>query len=141
MAIAWGDLMNDLTEVAPAFVDMAHRIVWSSVATVDAHGRPRTRILHPIWHWDGRELIGWVGTSPTPIKRAHLEANPYVSVSYWSPSHDTCMADCRAALLVDDETRIMVWNLFVNAPPPVGYDPAIVPAWGSPTSATFAAQR
>ena len=133
--------MNDLTEVAPAFVEMAHRIVWSSVATVDAHGRPRFRILHPVWQWAGHQLIGWIGTSPTPTKRAHLEASPYVSVSYWSPSHDTCVADCRAALVVDDETRIMVWNLFVNAPPPVGYDPAIVPAWGSPTSAAFAVLR
>jgi hypothetical protein len=51
--------MNDLNEVAPAFVEMAHRIVWASVATVDAHRRPRSRILHPIWQWDGARLLGW----------------------------------------------------------------------------------
>ncbi|HTP09611.1 MAG TPA: pyridoxamine 5'-phosphate oxidase family protein [Anaerolineae bacterium] len=133
--------MNDLAEVAPAFVDMAHRIVWSSAATVDAQGRPRSRILHPIWQWDGRQLIGWIGTSPTPTKRTHLAASPYISVNYWSPAHDTCVADCHAALLADDETRTMVWNLFVNAPSPVGYNPAIIPAWGSPTSPTFAVLR
>ena len=64
-----------------------------------------------------------------------------MSVSYWSLSHGTCVADCRAALAVDDETRIRVWNLFVNAPPPFGYNPAIVPACGSPTSAAFAVLR
>ena len=45
-----------LGTVAPAFVEMAHRIVWASVATVDRQGRPRSRILHPIWQWDGTEL-------------------------------------------------------------------------------------
>jgi hypothetical protein len=38
-----------LETVAPAFVETAHRIVWCTVATVDGRGRPRTRILHPIW--------------------------------------------------------------------------------------------
>ena len=32
----------------------------------------------------------------------------------------------------------MVWNLFVNGPEPVGYDPSIVPGWESPTSDEFA---
>jgi hypothetical protein len=134
-------MMNELTEVAPAFVEMAHRIVWCSAATVDSHGRPRSRILHPVWQWDGARLVGWIGTGPTPIKRAHLKASPYMSLSYWNPAHDTCVADCRAALIFDDETRTMAWELLRNAPPPVGYDPAIVPAWKSPTSEAFAALR
>lgn len=133
--------MNDLSEVAPAFVEMAHRIVWASAATVDAQGRPRSRILHPLWQWDGASLLGWIATSPTNTKRAHLQASPYMSLSYWSPAHDTCVADCRATWAIDDETRIWVWNLFAHAPAPVGYDPAIVPAWGGPTSAAFAALR
>ena len=45
--------MTDLATVAPAFVEMAHRIVWASVATVDTDGRPRSRVLHPLWTWDG----------------------------------------------------------------------------------------
>ncbi len=133
--------MHELSQVAPAFVEMAHRIVWAGVATVDAHGRPRSRILHPIWQWDGARLVGWIATGPTPTKRAHLAAHPYVSVNYWSPSHDTCVAECRAALLVDDETRVMVWNLFKTGPEPVGYDPAIVPTWPSPTAEAFAVMR
>jgi len=133
--------MNPLDQVAPAFVDMAHRIVWASVATVDSHGRPRSRILHPIWQWDGERLTGWIATSPTPPKRAHLEANPHASVNYWEPTHDTCAAECRAALVFDLETRQMVWDLFRNGPPPVGYDPAIVPAWTSPAADAFAVLR
>lgn len=133
--------MNELSDVAPAFVAMAHQIVWCTVATVDKHGRPRSRILHPIWQWDGRQLVGWIATSPTPAKRAHLQASPYASLNYWSPSHDTCVAECRAALVFDDETRTRVWNLFRHGPEPVGYDPAIVPAWTSPTADAFAAMR
>lgn len=133
--------MQPLTAVAPAFVEMAHRIVWCSVATVDGQGRPRSRILHPIWRWDGEQLIGWIGTGPTPTKRAHLEAHPYMSLNYWTPSQDTCVAECRAALVFDDEARTMVWNLFKHAPSPVGYDPAIVPSWDEPTTPSFAAIR
>jgi pyridoxamine 5'-phosphate oxidase-like protein len=134
--------VTDLADVAPAFVAMAHRIVWCTVATVDRRGRPRSRILHPYWIWDGTELVGWVATGPTPLKRAHLERNPYVSVNYWSPEHDTCTAECRATLLFDDETREWVWKLFEGGPAPVGYDPAIIPAWkDGPTSEAFAAMR
>ncbi|MDP6540110.1 MAG: pyridoxamine 5'-phosphate oxidase family protein [Planctomycetota bacterium] len=133
--------MNELSRVAPAFVEMAHSIVWASVATVDAKGRPRSRVLHPIWEWDGAQLVGWVGTGPTPTKRAHLEASPYASVNYWATSQDTCVAECGASWFFDDETCTRVWNLLKEAPPPVGYDPAIIPGWDEPTGDSFAALR
>jgi len=131
--------VSKLQDVAPAFVEMAHRIVWCSAATVDAKGRPRSRILHPIWQWTGERLDGWIATGPTPMKRAHLAASPYLSLSYWAPSQDTCVAECRASWLLDDETRAMVWDLFKNGPEPVGYDPAMIPGWDGPTSEGFAA--
>jgi len=121
--------MNDLETVAPAFVEMAHRIVWCSVATVDAAGRPRSRVLHPMWAWQDGQLIGWVGTGPTPTKRAHLEQSPYVSLNYWEPGQDTCVAECRAEWCFDLETRNQVWDAYKAAPPPLGYDPAIIPGW------------
>ena len=133
--------MADLSLVAPAFVAMAHRIVWCNAATVDTRGRPRSRILHPLWRWDGSQLVGWIATSPTPLKRAHLEAHPYMSLSYWSPEHDTCVAECRAALMLDDDTRTRVWHDFAAAPAPVGYVPSIVPAWTSATADAFAVVR
>ena len=133
--------MNDLSMVAPAFVSMAHQIVWASVATLDTKDRPRSRVLHPIWEWDGKELVGWVGTGPTPTKRSHLEKSPYVSANYWSPTQDTCVAECKATWAFDLETRTRVWNLLKNGPEPVGYDPAIIPGWDGPESETFAALR
>ena len=51
------------------------------------------------------------------------------------------MAECRADLIMDDDVRIWLWDAFKGAPAPVGYDPAIVPAWESPTSDSFAALR
>ncbi|MBI1761267.1 MAG: pyridoxamine 5'-phosphate oxidase family protein [Acidobacteria bacterium] len=133
--------MQKLKEVAPAFVEMAHRIVWASAASVDAQGRPRSRVLHPIWQWDGAKLVGWIGTSPTPTKRAHLQASPYLSLNYWAANHDTCVAECRASWAFDEETRTMLWNLFDSTPAPLGYNPAIIPAWTSPTCDAFVALR
>jgi hypothetical protein len=133
--------MEELKNVAPAFVEMAHRIVWASAATVDRKGRPRSRVLHPIWEWDGERLEGWIATNATPLKRAHLETSPHISLNYWAPSQDNCIAECGATWAFDDETRAMVWDRFKNGPAPVGYDPAIIPGWDSPRSETFAAIR
>lgn len=129
--------MNSLNETAPKFVDMAHGIVWATVATVDRKGRPRSRILHPIWEWDGERIKGWIGTTATPIKRAHLNVTPHVSVNYWAPSHDTCVAECRAEWAHDDETCTYVWELFKSVPEPLGFDPALIPTWDGPTTDSF----
>ncbi|WP_370325714.1 pyridoxamine 5'-phosphate oxidase family protein [Euzebya sp.] len=133
--------MTDLRDIATPFIDIAHRIVWASVATVDPEGRPRTRVLHPIWEWDGESLVGWIGTGPTPLKRAHLAHVPHVSLSYWDPSHDVATAECRATWHHDDDTCRRVWDLFLRAPEPLGYDPSIIPAWDDPTDAAFAVLR
>ena len=83
--------------------------------------------------------MGWIATGPTPIKRAHLEHSPDVSVGYWAPNHDHCIAECGAEWAFDDATCEAVWDMFKNAPAPVGYDPAIIPAWkDGPTSDAFA---
>ena len=88
--------MHPLSTVAPEFVEMAHRIVWCVVGTTDAGGLPRTRVLHPIWEWDGHELTGWIATSPNSPKAADLSVMPEMSITYWAPNHDTCTADCGA---------------------------------------------
>ena len=63
-------------------------------------------------------------------------------MTYWAADHDTCTAECSAEWLLDDESRIEVWDLFEHGPEPVGYDPAIIPPWsGGPTSEAFAALR
>jgi hypothetical protein len=133
--------VHDLATVAPAFVEMAHRIVWASVATVDPAGRPWTRVLHPIWEWDGDALTGWIATSPRSPKRPHLDANPIVSMTYWIPEQDTCTADCDVKWVLDDDGRRALWDRFASAPPPVGYDPAIIPDWTGPTVDAFGGLR
>jgi hypothetical protein len=134
--------MSEFRPTAEAFVEMAHRIVWCTVASVGAANRPRTRVLHPYWRWEDDVLVGWVATAPTPIKRAHLEHSPFVSANYWDPSQDNCTADCRAGWAFDIETRERVWRLFETAPPPLGYDPAVIPEWtDGPRSDGFAVLR
>jgi hypothetical protein len=59
--------MTELAQIAPALIDMADRIVWATVSTVDRQGRPRSRILHPYWIWDSEELVGWIATGPAFI--------------------------------------------------------------------------
>jgi len=135
--------MTELAEIAPMFVEIAHRIVWCSVATVDPRQRPRSRVLHPYWEWDGQSLVGSIATAPTALKRAHLGSSLHASCSYWAPSHDAAVAECRADLVFDDDVRTRVWNLFKNTPPPLGYDPGGigVPGWDAPTSPGFTALR
>ena len=129
--------MPTLTEVAPKFLAMAHEIVWCTAATVDAHNRPRSRVLHPIWEWDGNQLTGWIATAKTPMKDAHLKASAHVSCNYWTPQQDTCVAECEASWVTDQDAKRRVWDLFVNGPAPVGYDPAMIPGWENADSPGF----
>jgi len=133
--------MATLDIIAPAFVEMAHRIVWCVAATTDPRGRPRTRVLHPIWEWDGAELTGWIATSPLSPKAHDLTAMPRVSLTYWHPSQDTCTADCSAEWQTSDEARAEGWRRFAEGPEPVGYDPSGIPPWTDPTALAFGILR
>ena len=127
--------MSDLQSVAPKFVAMAHQIVWCTAATVDKDNRPRSRVLHPIWTFDGDVLVGYIATGKTPLKAANIGHSANVSCNYWAPSQDTCVAECAATWVEDAPTKEIIWDLFVNGPEPVGYDPAMIPGWedaGSP---------
>ena len=64
-------------EIEKEFNERTQRIVWCTVATIDRKGRPRSRILHPIWEG----TTGWI-TGRNSFKAKHLAANPYVSLSY-----------------------------------------------------------
>ena len=41
--------IETFAEIEPEFVERAHRMVWRHMATVGPDGRPRTRIVHPVW--------------------------------------------------------------------------------------------
>jgi hypothetical protein len=108
------------------FVAVAHGIVWCTLATVDRHDRPRSRLVHPVWERAGDRLVGWLGTRPTPLKRAHLAHSPFVSCSYWDPRHDVAVAECAATWVLDAEGRRAGWERLASAPAPAGYDPATI---------------
>ena len=107
--------------VQKEFIDRAHEIVWCTVATVGPDNRPRSRILHPIWELD-EQLTGWIVTRATPVKVRHLSHSPYLSCSYWEPGHEVAVADCEAEWVADVATRQRVWELYRDAPAPLGYD-------------------
>jgi hypothetical protein len=133
--------MTELSSVAPAFVDMAHRVVWCVAATVSPDGHPRTRVLHPIWEWDGEALTGWIATSPRSMKATHLAATPEISLTYWAPDQDTCSAECATSWDDSAELRAEGWRRFAEGPEPVGYDPSLIPQWTSAEAPEFGILR
>jgi hypothetical protein len=130
-----------LDETGPAFVAVAHRIVWATVATVTQTGEPRTRILHPIWEWDDGRLTGWIATSPASPKARDLAHQPRISLTYWDTAHDVATADCDTTWETDIEAKRAGWQRFADGPEPVGYDPSIIPGWDSPDSDAFGILR
>ncbi len=113
-------LVSNFSEIEGEFHRRVRDMVWCSVATVDAHGRPRSRILHPIWEG----ATGWLGTHPESHKARHIARNPYVSLAYVRDLMSPVYVDCRAEWIHDPDEKRRVWNLFAAAPEPVGYDPA-----------------
>ncbi|MFC0624300.1 pyridoxamine 5'-phosphate oxidase family protein [Kribbella deserti] len=110
-------------EIAEEFIAVAHRIVWCTVATTDTKGRPRARVLHPLWEYDETAgLAGWIVTRPTPVKVAHLARTPFATCSYWDPAQDVAIADCDAMWVADGPSRARIWAAYRDAPAPLGYD-------------------
>ena len=127
-----------LTEIVEDLSEIVTRIVWSVVSTVDTAGRPRSRVMHPVWEIRPDLVEGVVATRPTPVKSAHLEARPFVTCAYWSPDHDAAFLDCHVRWEREVAARKAAWDRIAATPPPVGYDPA--PLWpGGPAGDDFAA--
>ena len=120
-------------EIEDEFMARVRRIAWCTVATVDTKGRPRTRILHPIWEGS----TGWIATGRHSHKEKHLARNAYVSLSYWDPQHQQIYVDAKAEWDDDPATKQRIWDLYKNTPPPLGYDPSIIPGWDSAASPAF----
>ncbi|MEV0146596.1 MULTISPECIES: pyridoxamine 5'-phosphate oxidase family protein [unclassified Nonomuraea] len=109
--------------IEPQFNAYIGDIVYATMTTVDAKGRPRARVLIPIWEVvDGRPL-GWLATYRTPVKAAHLAGNPHTTFSYWSPRQNAVSVDAVAEWVTDREIGRHVWDLYANGSPPgAGYD-------------------
>ena len=68
-----------MADALDAFMETAQRVVYCSLATVDSRVRPRSRLVHGVWERAGEGLVGWVGSRPTPMRRAHIARTPYAS--------------------------------------------------------------
>ena len=119
------------SEIEPEFMERVANIVWCTVTTVDRKGRPRARMLHPVWEGP----VGWIATGRSSFKGKHLADNPYVSLSYWDPQHKQIYAECEAAWMDDAGEKKRVWDLYKSIPAPLGYDLKLF--WESPDDAEY----
>jgi len=110
------------SEIEEEFNKRVQRIVWCTAATMDRKGRPRTRILHPIWEG----ATGWIATGRHSLKEKHLVGNPHLSLTYWDPQHQQIYADCKAEWVDEAAEKRRIWDLYKNTPPPLGYDPGMI---------------
>jgi hypothetical protein len=100
-------------------------IVYATMTTVDTKGRPRARILIPVWEVVDGKPVGWLATYRSPVKEAHLANNPHTTFSYWTPRQNAASVDTVAEWVAqgDLKTRQHVWDLYRRTSPKgAGYD-------------------
>jgi general stress protein 26 len=110
--------VTSFSEIEQEFIEKVHKIVWCNVATMDTKGRPRSRVLHPIWEGS----TGWIATGATSLKAKHLAQNPNVSVAYIQDPLKPVYAECTVEWINDMGEKQRLWDLFGNTPPPLGYN-------------------
>ncbi|MFF2084875.1 pyridoxamine 5'-phosphate oxidase family protein [Nocardia sp. NPDC058176] len=107
-------------------------IVSATMVTVDAKGRPRTRVLIPVWELVDGVPVGWLATYKTKVKAAHIAGNPYTSFSYWARGNNSAAVDAHAAWVDDLDLKAHVWRLYrKTSPRGAGYN--LGQFWNSPS--------
>lgn len=105
--------VTSFSEVSAEFRRRIERTVWATLTTVDTRGRPRGRIVHPVWEEQATPTpVGWLATGRHSFKAKHLDANPYVSLAYWDQEQTQVYADCAATWVDDDAERARLWDLY-----------------------------
>jgi general stress protein 26 len=127
--------VSSFAEIEQEFVARVNTMVWCSMATVDAAGRPRSRVVHTIWEGNA----GWIGARRHSPKGRDLAGNPCTSLAYIADLVRPVYLECIAGWADDAATKAHVWELFRAAPPPLGYDPA--PIYSSVTAPDFGVLR
>jgi hypothetical protein len=123
--------VGSIGEIAQEMRERAEAMVYCTLATIDASGWPRTRVVHPVWEGD----LCWIDTRPTTPKVRQIEANPRVSLAWTSDLARPAYVEGVATLVHDTAELRRVWDLFIATPPPVGYDPT--PMYGVPDDGRF----
>lgn len=113
--------IETFAQIENEFIEKVHRMVWCNVATIDTQGRPRSRILHPIWESD----TGWIATGRHTLKARHIENNPHVSLAYIADVFKPVYVDCSAEWVDEQGQKERLWNLLKETPQPLGYDPGL----------------
>ncbi|MDT0345113.1 pyridoxamine 5'-phosphate oxidase family protein [Streptomyces litchfieldiae] len=112
-------------DIEDEFTAYLRDIRYATMVTVDAGGRPRARVLIAVWEVADGRPVGWLATYRTPVKTAHLAANPHTTFSYWSPRQNAVFIDADATWAEDEADRRRAWDLYrAGSPRGVGYDPA-----------------
>ncbi|WP_214412613.1 pyridoxamine 5'-phosphate oxidase family protein [Sphaerisporangium fuscum] len=115
--------VSEFTAVQDQFDAYIGDIVYATMTTVDKRGRPRARVLIPVWEIVEGRPLGWLATYRTPVKAAHLAGNPHTTFSYWSPRQNAVSVDTVAEWVDDLEVRRHVWDLYRRTSPKgAGYD-------------------
>jgi general stress protein 26 len=110
--------VSSFANIEPEFVERAHRMVWCDMATVGPDGRPRTRIVHPVWEGD----TAWMTSLRVGPKAEDIDSNPYVSLAYVSDPLKPAYAECVASWVDDRDERIAIWERIAAIPEPLGYN-------------------
>ncbi|MEU4323657.1 pyridoxamine 5'-phosphate oxidase family protein [Nonomuraea dietziae] len=115
--------MTKFSEIQDAFEAYIGDIVYATMTTVDKKGRPRARVLIPVWEVVDGEPLGWLATYKTPVKASHLAGNPHTTFSYWTPRQNAVSVDTVAEWVEDIEVKRRVWHLYRRTSPRgAGYD-------------------
>jgi hypothetical protein len=118
--------VTDPEQVIPDAIAVATQAPWATMATVDSAGRPRSRVVHPVWWPEGGALAGVLTSRPTPVKRAHLARTPYASFAYRSEDHSVLYIDAAVLSVDDDARRTAAWHQIARVPEPLGFDPSTI---------------
>ncbi|MBL8154570.1 MAG: pyridoxamine 5'-phosphate oxidase family protein [Anaerolineae bacterium] len=111
--------VESFAEIEADFHSRVARDLCCNLATIDSRGRPRSRVVHPLW--EGPKC--WVLTDRSTPKAGHIVQHPFVSLAYIGDSTKPAYAECRAEWVEDFAEKQRVWDAFVRSP--VGYDPAL----------------
>lgn len=123
--------VDNFSVIEAEFQKRITKIVWCTFTTVNRQGRPRSRMLHPIWEGN----CGWIATGRQSFKGKHLAENAFVSLTYWDPDHEQVYAECKAEWDDTDESKQKIWDLYKGSPEPLGYDLKIF--WSDPKDPGF----
>jgi hypothetical protein len=75
--------LSSFAEIESEFIERAHRVVWCDMATVGADGRPRTRIVHPVWDGD----TAWMTSMRVGPKADDIDRNQSCRQKYSQVPH------------------------------------------------------